>query len=119
MKTEKLAEELKKMEKIKPPAWSNFVKTGPSRERPPDNPDWWFTRTASILRKLKKPTGVSRLRTFYGGRKDRGMKPEKFYPGGGKIIRTALQQMEEAGLVKKVKEGRTLTKKGQSLVDKK
>jgi len=105
---------------IKPPEWSLWVKTGVSRERPPDDPDWWYKRAASILRKLylKGPLGVDDLRLMYGGRKDRGVRPEHFYKGSGSIIRKILQQLEEAGLVGKTPMGRVLTPKGRRLLDK-
>ena len=118
---------------IKPPKWAYFVKTGPDKERPPDDPPdvsynggpgWWYYRAASILRQvyLKGPIGVSRLRTRYGGIRKRGMEPGRFRKGYGKIIRTILQQLEQAGLVMKVEEGkkkgRVVTPEGRSLVDK-
>ena len=60
-----------------------------------------------------------RLRSAYGGRLDRGMKPEYTRRGGGSIIRKALQQLEAAGLVASYKNrGRILTKEGRHLVDK-
>ena len=118
----KAAEELKK--EIKMPEWAIFVKTGTSRERPPVNKDWWYTRAAAILRKIyiNGPIGVSKLRTKYGGKKNRGYKPSKFYKASGKIIRTILQQLEKAGYIKfeekKVHKGRVVTKKGKSFLDK-
>ena len=65
----RLSEELKKNENIKPPEWSKFVKTGVSSERPPLQEDWWFLRSAAVLRKiyLNGPVGVQRLRTAFGG----------------------------------------------------
>src|SRR3989338_9637441 len=111
-------------EKIKAPEWSIFVKTGMSRERPPVDRDWWYMRAASVLRKiyLKGPIGTNKLRIKYGGRKNRGYAPEKFYRGSGNIIRKALQQLEEAGLIKKaekgVHKGRMITPKGKSFLDK-
>jgi len=48
------------------------------------------------------------------------MKPPEFRKGGGKIIRTILQQAEKAGLLEKVKEkksGRQLTKEGKELLE--
>lgn len=108
------------VESVKPPEWSLWVKTGVSRERPPDDPGWWYKRAASILRKLylRGPLGVDDLRLMYGGRKDRGVRPEHFYKGGGAIIRKIMQQLEEAGLVEKTPKGRVLTSKGRSLLDK-
>ena len=57
----------------------------------------------------------------YGGRKNRGMKPEIFVRASGKIIRTMLQQAEKTGLLKKVLQGkrfgRSLTEQGKSLLE--
>jgi len=119
---EKAAQELKKH--IKQPEWSLFVKTGSGKERPPTQKDWWYLRSASILRKLYTlgPIGVSKLKTKYGNKKNRGHKPERFRKGSGKIIRTILQQLEEAGFVEKKdktkRKGRVLTAKGKSFLDK-
>ena len=46
----KTAEALKK--EIVMPPWASFVKTGHAKERPPDSPEWWYARAASILRKI-------------------------------------------------------------------
>ena len=108
------------VEEIRPPEWAAYVKTGSHVERPPQNPDWWYIRCASLLRKLylNGPIGVSRLRKMYGGRKRRGTRPEHFRKAGGSIIRHALQQLEKAGFVtKKDREGRALTPRGRSLLD--
>ena len=109
------------MDEVTPPEWASYVKTGSHAERPPQNPDWWFIRCASILRKIymKGPIGVSRLRREYGGRVDRGVRPEHSRKGGGNIIRKALQQLEEAGLVEKLgNRGRVVSPRGRSLLDK-
>lgn len=121
---EKTAEKLKQVEQINPPEWSSFVKTSTSRDRPPVEKDWWYSRAASILRKLDilGPIGTNKLKRKYGGRKNRGHKPEKFFKGSGKIIRTILNQLEQAGLAEqketKGHKGRVLTKKGKSFLDK-
>ena len=117
-----LAGALKKIPEFEVPEWANFVKSGVSRERPPVNDDFWYTRAASILRQLyiKGVVGVGKLRTRYGSRKDRGGKPDKFFKSGGKIIRVILQQAEMAGLVEKVtrmQHGRRLTQAGRDLLD--
>nr|WP_287849198.1 40S ribosomal protein S19 [Methanothrix sp.] len=44
--------ELKAAGKVQPPVWAEFAKTGVNREMPPTNPDWWFVRSASILRRI-------------------------------------------------------------------
>ncbi len=115
----RVAEELKKMERIKYP-YPVPIKTGVCAERPPTQEDFWYVRCAAILRKLylHGPLGTERLRTMFGGKRRRGHSPPKFRKAGGKFIRTMLQQMEAEGLVKTVKgKGRMLTPKGQSLLD--
>jgi len=121
---EKVAEELKKNDKIKQPQWAEFAKTGPHNERPPLRKDWWYIRTASVLRyvSVRKVIGVSKLRTKYGGKKNKGAAPEEFYKASGNILRKILQQLEAAGLVQKkekgIHKGRTLTKEGESILGK-
>src|SRR3989344_641357 len=120
----KAAEELKKMPEIKAPEWAPFVKTGMHKEKPPVNKDWWYVRTASVLRTVYRlgPVGVSKLRDKYGGKKNRGVKKEHFYKGSGNILRKALQQLEKAGFVKYndkgVHKGRIVTPKGRSFLGK-
>jgi small subunit ribosomal protein S19e len=120
----RLAEKLKREfgEIINPPPWSLYVKTGVSKEKPPQDTDWWYVRAASILRKLylaEEPIGIERFRTIYGGLKRRGSAPPHFRKASGSIIRKILQQLERAGLVRKVsKRGRILSSRGRSYVDK-
>lgn len=116
---EAVAQELKKNEHIVPPEWAPYVKTGVHKERPPENPDWWFVRSAAILRTIYKEgtVGTSKLRSKYGGKKNRGRKPSKFKKGSGNIIRKILQQLEKAEFVQKDKKGRKISNKGQSLLD--
>jgi small subunit ribosomal protein S19e len=117
----RLAQDLKSREQIQTPEWANYVKTGAHKERAPDETDWWYTRCASILRKvyMKGPIGTEKLRIEYGGRKRRGVKPTKFHKGSGAVIRTALQQLERAGFIKKRgNKGREMTSVGKSFMDK-
>lgn len=114
---EKAAKRLENIKEINPPEWSKFVKTGVHKERPPEQENWWYIRTASIMRRLymNPGIGVGKLRKIYGGRKNRGHKPEHKYKASGKIIREILQQLEKAGLVK-VEKGRFLTSKGKEFL---
>ncbi|HLC65508.1 MAG TPA: 30S ribosomal protein S19e [Candidatus Nanoarchaeia archaeon] len=119
-----VAQSLKSVPEIKPPEWAPFVKTGHFKERPPLNKDWWYLRSAAVLRKvmLLGPVGVSKLRGKFGGKKNRGHKPEHRYKASGNIIRKILQQLEKAGLIAKtdkgVHKGRILGPKGASLLGK-
>jgi len=120
----KAAEELKKQKLVEPTEWSQFVKTGHHKQRLPDSEDWWFYRAAAILRSIARlgPIGTQKLRTKYGGKKNRGLKPEHRYSASGSIIRKVLQQLEKSELIKQtekgVHKGRVLTPKGTSFLDK-
>ena len=116
----KVAEKLKADKDCNIPEWVYHVKTGHGRVRIPDNPEWWYERLASVLRLVYKnpQIGVSKLKTHYGGRKNRGHAPEKRVDAGGKIIRVCLQQLVELGLLEKGKlKGRVVSAKGQALID--
>ncbi len=116
---DRVAERLEKVGELKPPEWSVFVKTGAHKERPPTQKNWWYIRSASVLRKLYvgESIGVSRLRKVYGGRKNRGHKPEHKYRASGAVIRKILQQLEKAGFVETKKgKGRTVSAKGRAFL---
>ena len=118
-----LAAELEK-QGVSMPDWAQFVRTGASKARVPTQDNWWQLRAASMLRTIaaKGPIGTQKLRIKYGGRQNRGMAPDKFALASGKIIRTILQQLEKAQLVKQdargVHKGRVATGSGYALVNK-
>lgn len=114
-----VAQKLKDEKKINQPEWSRFAKTGAHKELAPDNADWWFVRCASILRRvyIDGPVGISRLRSFYGGKHRNGVRPAHFSKGSGSVAREALQQLEKAGLIKTQKVGRSVSPQGQSFMD--
>lgn len=121
---EAVAKKFQNEKTVTPPEWAFYVKTGVHADRPPVSQDWWYYRCAAVLRSVYKlgPIGTSKLRLKYGGRQNRGMRPERFRRGGGSIIRKALQQLEAAGLIQKSssnkRKGREVTAKGKSLLDK-
>lgn len=107
------------VDEVQPLPWSTFAKTGIQAEKQPQSPNWWYTRTASILRKvyIHGPIGLEQLRADYGGRKNRGSKPNRVVKSGGSGIRKILQQLETAGLVQTMKpQGRVMTPKGRKLM---
>ena len=118
----RLAEHFEKESIIVAPDWATYVKTGHSRENRPIADNWYYIRAASILRKIsiRGPIGVSRLRRPYGGKINRGSKPDRFGLASGSVIRRILQQLEKAQLLEKVKnaKGRKVSPKGQSFLDK-
>ncbi|MCL4381102.1 MAG: 30S ribosomal protein S19e [Candidatus Marsarchaeota archaeon] len=112
------AGKLKKL--IAKPEYVNYVKSGANKERMPDDPDFWFVRSASVLRQiyLNGPVGVSTLRTRYGSRKEHTMHRRHHAKAGGSIIRDILNELEKQDFVKKTAKGRVITPKGQSFLDK-
>ena len=119
---EAVAEEI--TDELDRPEWLDYVKTGSGQELPPEQDDFWVRRAASLLRKVADdgPVGVERLRRAYGdstnGSTRYRVRPKNKTDGSGNIIRTALQQLEEAGYVETNEgRGRTVTGEGRTLLD--
>jgi small subunit ribosomal protein S19e len=107
------------VDEVQPLPWATFAKTGTHVEKQPQNPNWWFIRSASILRKvyIHGPIGLENLRSDYGGRKNNGVKKNHATKAGGSGIRKSLQQLETAGLIKTTRpQGRIVTPKGRKLM---
>jgi small subunit ribosomal protein S19e len=112
--------EILKNEDLVAPSWTPFVKTGSHADKPPQQPDWWYTRCASILRKvyLHGPMGVNDLRKVYGGGKAVGYGARNHRAAGGVIIRKAIQGLEKLGYIEKVAgKGRVISKNGMQKLD--
>ncbi|MBM3228847.1 30S ribosomal protein S19e [Candidatus Parvarchaeota archaeon] len=118
MLIEATAKKLKELG-IAKPSYIDFVKSGPDKMRLAQSGDFFFVRCASLLRQayVNELVGVNSLRTHYGGRKNRGVKPEKHRDASGSIIRRGFQQLEKLGLIEKKKVGRGITGKGKKLLD--
>jgi len=121
---EAVADQLADEDALEQPDWLEFTTTGVDRELPPEQDDFWQRRAASLLRKvaIDGPVGVGSLRTEYGDAKQGSnrykVRPRRQSEGSGNIIRTALQQLEEAGYVETAEgEGRVVTGEGRSLLD--
>jgi len=116
-----IAEKLKEYPEIQPPEGSEFWKTAYYKELAPvDHENFWYIRCASLMRKIKKfgPIGVNKLRKAYGGRNRQGSGRNHSARASGKIIRVALQQLEDANLlIKQDKEGRIVSPEGTSLLE--
>ena len=119
MLIKRVAEELKKNPQIQPPDWAAFAKTGVHKQMPPENDDWWYLRAAAILRRIYTdgPVGTQRMRSAYGGKRDRGSAPYQFRRGSGSIVRKIFQQLEATGYVARSSAGRTITPAGRSFLD--
>merc|ERR1719458_770128 len=114
------AQHLKRQGRFEIPKWADVVKTSRGKELPPNDPDWLYVRTASMVRKIyiRKGTGVGSFRKVYGTQGRRGTMTNTFAKGSGKIARYILQQLEEMGLVEQDESGgRAITKEGQRELD--
>ena len=115
----KLTETLKN-EDIVQPSWIPFVKTGAHAVKPPQQSDWYYTRCASLLRKiyLHGPIGINDLRSMYGSTKPVGYGGAHHKDAGGAIIRTAVHSLEKLGYLDKVEgKGRTISHEGMKKLD--
>ena len=114
--------DLLKSEGIDVPTWTVFVKTGAHADKPPQKPDWWYTRCASILRKiyLHGPLSVNDLRTMYGdGKRNMYYGARHHKDASGAIIRNAIHGLEKLEYLEKVeKKGSVLTRQGMQKLDK-
>ena len=105
------------------PEWVGITKTGVSRELPPEQENFWYVRCASLLRKVAVdgPVGVERLRVAYGDSKQGStrfrVRSDQKARSSGKIIRTALQDLEEAGYIAQNPEGRIVSGDGRAMLD--
>merc|ERR1711890_156666 len=85
----------------------------------------FYTRTASVLRKLavagvrtpEKGVTVARLASLYGCSKNRGMKPWKHVPASKSILRAALRNLKNLGMVEENEKGKKISKKGAEFID--
>jgi len=114
------AQHLKRQGRFEIPKWSDVVKTGVSKELAPYDPDWLYTRTASIVRKvyIRGGSGVGGFAKVYGHQYRRGTQTNSYAKGSRKIIRYILIQLEEMGLVEQDENGgRKITKEGQRELD--
>ena len=110
-------------DRIDEPEWVAFAKAGSGKEMPPEQDDFWYVRSASLLRKVaqNEPIGVERLATEYGS-KTRGsnryiVRPGRHTSGSRKLIRASLQALEDDGLVTTAAgEGRRVSDEGEAFL---
>ena len=115
-----LAQHLEESHVIEAPKWSELVKTGYLKQMPPNNSNWWYVRAASIARQIymRHNVSVSGLSFRYGANENPGSSPKHHEVSSRKVIRTILQQLEAAGLVKMGEDkGRQLTPKGFKILE--
>ena len=104
---------------VEKPSYVGFVKSSQGRERPPEDPDFWYKRCASILRQVyvNGPVGISTLRTRYGSRQDHVVHRHHHLRAGSSIIRDAFAELEKLKYVKNTGRGRVITPEGKAFLD--
>ncbi|KAF7552174.1 hypothetical protein G7Z17_g4515 [Cylindrodendrum hubeiense] len=112
---------LKRQGKLPIPGWVDTVKTGPAKELPPQDIDWFYVRAASIARHvyLRKTVGVGRLRKVHGTAKNRGNAPSHHVDASGSVDRKVMQALEKIGVLEQDEDkgGRRITQAGQRDLD--
>ena len=101
--------------------WVDTVKTGPAKEMPPQDIDWFYIRAASVARHvyLRKTVGVGRLRKVHGSAKNRGSRPSHHVNASGSVDRKVMQALEKIQILEQDDEkgGRRITQQGQRDLD--
>ena len=111
---------LRRTGKMELPKWIDYVKTSCSRYNAPANPDWYYVRAASIIRRiyLTPGVGVGALRHMYGRLNRRTKGRPHHTPASGSIIRHIFHQLEKLQLVEKTPSGgRRVTNAGRRDLD--
>jgi len=114
-----LAAYLKKTGKVSVPDWVDVVKLSRGNELCPSDPDWYYIRCASLLRRLYNTNhiGVGNFAKVYGVKQRNGTRPAHHVHASTAVIRKALQSMEALGYVEKNEHGRSLHAQGRRLLD--
>merc|ERR1712216_486860 len=116
---------LQDLGEIKVPVWTDHIKTAKRNQMPPQDPNWLYTRIASVARQLyihPKGIGVGSLARFYGSRTRNTTCKKHFSKSSRGVIRYALKVLKKLGFVETVKTStqkqlRRLTSKGLSDLD--
>ena len=124
----RLADFFKTKNIIKLPKWSLLVKTSRAREIAPLSQDWFFTKAASIARRVyvsKSHTlGIGSLKVAMGKRQRRGVQPNIARTHSGRIISEIVSQLRKGGYIENYARdenttlGLLLTKTGRKELDK-
>lgn len=102
------------------PEYVDLIKTAKFKELAPTDPDWFYVRCASILRRLyhHSPAGIGSICRIYGGRQRHGVRPSHFCRADGSATRKAVQALEAIKMIERHADGgRKLSSQGQRDLD--
>merc|ERR1711985_122951 len=108
------ADFLKRQPKFDVPKYHDIVKTGTLKELAPYDEDWFYTRAASVARKiyLRKGTGVGALKKWYGGSSGTHVGTCKAH------ISKAMHELEKLEMMEHLGDGgRVISSKGRAEMD--
>ncbi|KAI7257358.1 40S ribosomal protein [Hortaea werneckii] len=112
---------LKRQGKLPIPGWTDTVKTGHSKELPPQSIDWFYVRAAAVARHIymRKTVGVGRMRKVHGSVKNRGVRPGHHVDASGSVDRKVMQALEKINVLEQDEDkgGRRITQSGQRDLD--
>jgi len=111
---------LKRTGKMELPSYVDLIKTGPHKEMPPLDPDWYYMRAAAVARHVyvRQGVGVGAFRRIFGAPKNRGSRRHHKTKAAGGHIRLILRQLEQMRIVEKCAGGgRKVTSNGQRDLD--
>jgi len=111
---------LKRTGKMELPSYVDLIKTGPHKEMPPLDPDWYYIRAAAVARHVyvRQGVGVGAFRRIFGSPKNNGVGRHHKTKAAGGHIRLILRQLEAMRIVEKCSGGgRRITSNGQRDLD--
>ncbi|KAM0681100.1 Rps19ep [Glugoides intestinalis] len=94
-----IKETLKNMSEIELPKNHDLIKTSHGKQYSPEDPNWFYTRMASVVRAAMRKGSVSLkgLARKYSCRKNAGVRPSRYSKGSDFVIQSAIEQLVKIG----------------------
>jgi len=106
------AAHLKTQGQLEVPEFVDYTKTSSAKTLAPQDPDWYYVRSAAVLRRvyLRPFTGIGGLSKVFGSAYGKS-RPMHFRTAAKGVLRHVLQSLEKLGLLTKSDDGgRVITK---------
>jgi small subunit ribosomal protein S19e len=111
---------LKDSGKLKLPVDWDIIKTGRGRERAPEDDDWYYLRTAAVVRQLalSETVTIAAIARRYGNWKNRGVRPSKFVECDESLCCSVFDNLEDMRWVNLVSKADVTADRAYGLTDK-